>query len=115
MRKNEERTLEAELQLCPEQNHIGEHQREDHIVPDIPSPVNHSTEAQALRLVQALRAGPITTIRAAQELDIVHPPSTVRYLRRKGWGILTEWAYEPTERGRRPHRVGLYVLVKEAA
>lgn len=86
MRKNEERTLEAELQLCQEQNHIGEHQREDHIVPDIPFPVNHSTEAQALRLVQALRAGPITTIRAAQELDIVHPPSTVRYLRRKGWG-----------------------------
>jgi hypothetical protein len=47
MRKNEERTLVAELQLCQEQNHIGEHQREDHIVPDIPSPVNHSTEAQA--------------------------------------------------------------------
>jgi len=112
--KQEERLL-AELQLCQEQQHIGSHQHEDRIVTDHPSPFNHSTEAQAQRLVQALRVGPVTTIAAAKTLDIVHPPSTVRYLRRKGWRILTEWAYEPTEIGRRPHRVGLYVLVKEAA
>ncbi|WP_281273478.1 helix-turn-helix domain-containing protein [[Pseudomonas] urumqiensis] len=82
---------------------------------DHPSPDNHSTEAQALRLIQALRVGPVTTIDAALGLDIVHPPSTVRYLRRKGWGIVTEWAHEATGPGRKPHRVGRYVLVKEAA
>lgn len=76
-------------------------------------PDNHTTEAQALRMIQALRAGPVSSIAAAQELDIVHPPSTIRHLRKLGWGILTRWCYQAAAPGRRPHRVGLYVLVKE--
>lgn len=74
---------------------------------------NHCTEAQALRLVFALRSGPVSTIEAAQSLDIVHPPSTVRWLRNRGYSIKTEWIYKTTETGRRPHRVGLYVLASE--
>lgn len=73
----------------------------------------HSSGAQARRLVSALRAGPISTIAASQELDIVHPPSTVRWLRNRGYAIKTEWTYKTTEPGRRPHRVGLYVLTGE--
>lgn len=74
---------------------------------------NHCTEAQARRLAVALRAGPVSTIDAAQSLDIVHPPSTVRWLRNRGYSIKTEWIYKTTEPGRRPHRVGLYVLASE--
>ncbi|WP_338053182.1 helix-turn-helix domain-containing protein [Pseudomonas weihenstephanensis] len=74
---------------------------------------NHSTAAQAKRLVQALRAGPVSSIDAARSLDIVHPPSSVRWLRNNGYSIKTEWTYKTTEPGRRPHRVGLYVLASE--
>lgn len=73
----------------------------------------HTPGAQAQRLVSALRVGPISTIAATQELDIVHPPSTVRWLRNRGYTIKTEWTYRTTEPGRRPHRVGLYVLTSE--
>jgi hypothetical protein len=78
-----------------------------------PPPDSHSTAAQAQRMIQALRSGPVSSIEAAQQLDIVHPPSTIRHLRRLGWGILTEWCYQSAGPGRRPHRVGLYVLAKE--
>jgi hypothetical protein len=77
----------------------------DHDLPD-----NHSTHAQARRLIEALKKGPVSSIEAAQDLDIVHPPSTIRHLRRQGWGILTRWCYQAAAPGRRPHRVGLYVL-----
>lgn len=76
---------------------------------------DHSTEAQAYRLVHALRVGPMSTIDAAQALDIAHPPSSVRWLRARGYQIKTEWTYRTTEPGRRPHRVGLYVLAGEPA
>jgi hypothetical protein len=78
-----------------------------------PPPDSHTTDAQALRMIQALRVGPVSSIAAAQQLDIVHPPSTIRHLRKLGWGILTRWCYQAAAPGRRPHRVGLYVLVKE--
>lgn len=81
--------------------------------PDDFPPDSHTTEAQALRMIQALRAGPVSSIAAAQQLDIVHPPSTIRHLRKLGWGILTRWCYQAAAPGRRPHRVGLYVLVEE--
>lgn len=74
---------------------------------------SHTTTAQAQRMIQALKSGPVSSIEAAQQLDIVHPPSTIRHLRRLGWGILTEWCYQSAGPGRRPHRVGLYVLAKE--
>ena len=77
--------------------------------------VDHSVEAQARRLLQALRDGPVSTITAAHSLDIVHPPSTVRYLRRHGFVIETQWTYLSTGSGRPPYRVGLYVLIAESA
>jgi len=74
---------------------------------------NHSTVAQAKKLLQALRAGPVSSIDAARSLDIVHPPSSIRWLRNHGYSIKTEWAYKSTGPGRRRHRVGLYVLAGE--
>lgn len=77
--------------------------------------VDHSSEAQAARLLEALRVGPVSTVDAARSLDIIHPPSTVRYLRSRGYVIATEWTRLSTGPGRKPHRVGLYVLIEEAA
>lgn len=77
--------------------------------------VDHSSSAQAARLLEALRAGPVSTVTAARALDIIHPPSTVRYLRARGCMIKTEWTYLSTGPGRPRHRVGLYVLIAEAA
>ncbi|WP_252090330.1 helix-turn-helix domain-containing protein [Pseudomonas sp. MWU13-3659] len=82
-------------------------------IADADLPDNHSTNAQALRMIAALRKGPVSSIEAAKALDIVHPPSTIRHLRRQGWGILTRWCYQAAAPGRRPHRVGLYILDKE--
>ncbi|WGK61484.1 helix-turn-helix domain-containing protein [Halopseudomonas sp. SMJS2] len=77
--------------------------------------VDHSSEAQAARLLEALRQGPVSTVDAARSLDIIHPPSTVRYLRGRGYVIATEWTHLSTGPGRPKHRVGLYVLIEEAA
>ncbi|MNC13842.1 hypothetical protein D3C75_615990 [compost metagenome] len=80
---------------------------------DVHNADNHCTKAQALRLVSALRSGPVTTLEAAQALDIVHPPSTIRWLRNRGFSIRTEWTYAASGSGRRPHRIGCYVLLGE--
>lgn len=75
----------------------------------------HSSAEQDRRLMSALRNGPITSIEAANDLDIVHPPSTVRRLRNRGHDIATHWTYQATEPGRPPHRVAKYVLLHEAS
>lgn len=103
----------ATLARRPGQNHIGENQREGLIVPDLNHSDNHTQEAQGARMADELRRGPVSTIEASRKLDIIHPPSTVRFLRRQGFDIRTEWAYLPTRPGLRPHRVGLYVLINE--
>tara|TARA_B100000446_G_C10352513_1_gene270070 strand:+ start:62 stop:397 length:336 start_codon:yes stop_codon:yes gene_type:complete len=103
---------EAVLEHRQGQNVMG---MTDEILAQEPDFVDHSTEAQAGRLLAALRCNPVSTIEAAKVLDIVHPPSTVRYLRAKGYVIHTDWTYLATGRGRKPHRVGKYVLIKEAA
>ncbi|WP_341304108.1 helix-turn-helix domain-containing protein [Pseudomonas sp. TMP25] len=75
----------------------------------------HSSAEQQRKMMEALRTGPITTLEAANDLDIVHPPSTVRCLRNKGHIIVTAWTYQATDAGRRPHRVAKYVLLQEAS
>ncbi|MDO9622373.1 MAG: helix-turn-helix domain-containing protein [Pseudomonas sp.] len=76
---------------------------------------SHASAEQDRRLLEALRTGPTTTIEAAIGLDIVHPPSTIRRLRKYGHNIVTHWTYQATESGRPPHRVAKYVLLQEAA
>lgn len=76
---------------------------------------SHSSAEQERKMMAALRAGPITTLEAANDLDIVHPPSTIRRLREKGHQILTHWTYQATDDGRAPHRVAKYVLLREAS
>lgn len=75
----------------------------------------HSASAQDSRMLTALRAGAVTSLEASGGLDIVHPPSSIRRLRRQGYDIRTEWVYQAIEPGRPPHRVGRYVLIAEPA
>lgn len=75
----------------------------------------HSSAEQDRRLISALRIGPVSSIEAANDLDIVHPPSTIRRLRNHGHYIVTHWTYQATEPGRPPHRVAKYILLQEAS
>ena len=75
----------------------------------------HSSTEQDRKMIEALRSGPVSTIQAAQELDIVQPPNTIRRLRTQGYEIRTHWTYQSTEPGRQPHRVAKYILMREAS
>lgn len=44
----------------------------------------HSSTEQDRKMIEALRNGPISSVEAAQTLDIVQPPSTIRRLRKRG-------------------------------
>lgn len=75
----------------------------------------HTSTEQDRKMIEALRNGPVSTIEAAQELDIVQPPNTIRRLRKRGFDIRTHWTYQATEPGRPPHRIAKYVLMHEAS
>lgn len=69
-----------------------------------------SAEAQRKRLIDALKIGPITTLEARRNLDILMPAARVHELRHKhGEPIETVWTWQETDAGK-PHRVARYVL-----
>ncbi|WP_197387616.1 helix-turn-helix domain-containing protein [Ralstonia pseudosolanacearum] len=71
----------------------------------------NSTEAQRARLLAALRRGPVTTIEARRDLDILMPAARVFELRhREGYDIALHWVHEATQAGRL-HRVARYALM----
>ncbi|GEM_PF-1523670 len=71
---------------------------------------DNSTEAQRQRLLERLRTGPLSTIEARRDLDILMPAARVHELRhRDGWNIQTLRIPEETECGKK-HNVALYVL-----
>lgn len=66
--------------------------------------------SQRKRLLDAFRLwGYVTTVRARQELDVLHPAARIQELRRMGYQIDTYWTSEATLLGQR-HRVARYVL-----
>ena len=74
----------------------------------------NSGAAQCARLLHRLRTGPITTFEAMRSYDIYHCPARILQLRKCGYDIATVWDRVVTEAGV-THRVGKYVLIKEAA
>jgi hypothetical protein len=77
--------------------------------------LDNSTQAQRNRLLDALRCGPITTIEARRNIDIMMPGTRVFELRHRfGHPIEKIWVWQETESGK-PHRVAQYFLVSEAA
>ena len=73
----------------------------------------NSGDAQCKRLLQRLRMGPVTTFEAMRSHDIYHCPARVLQLRKRGHNIATVWDRVITEAGV-AHRVGKYVLIREA-
>jgi hypothetical protein len=70
-----------------------------------------SAEAQRLRLIAALRKGPVTTLEARRDLDILMPGARIHELRHKnGFKIETFPVNQETDCGV-SHRVGMYVLM----
>ncbi len=69
-----------------------------------------SATAQRARLLTALRKGPVSTIKARHELDILAPAPRIYELRHlEGLKITTHWRTETTPEGF-THRVAEYVL-----
>lgn len=64
-------------------------------------------------MLRALRRGPVDTVHAYRQLDILHVPRRVFELRKLGHRITTSWVWRTTEAGER-HRVGLYALEGKA-
>ena len=70
-----------------------------------------SAEAQRKRLIDALQCGPITTIEARRNLDILMPAARIHELKhRHGQNIQKYWIEQETDNGRK-HRVAKYVLM----
>ena len=71
---------------------------------------SNTVSAQRARLHAELRLGPVSTIKARHELDIIAPAARIHELRhREGLKITTLWRTEITPEGF-SHRVAEYVL-----
>ena len=74
------------------------------------------TDAKAKQravILEALRAGPLSTLEARERLGVLHAPGRVLELRRAGFKIETQTGTRFDAEGRR-HRVGVYVLASGA-
>lgn len=70
-----------------------------------------SAEAQRKRLIDALRCGPITTIEARRNLDILMPAARIHELKHlHGFDIQTFRVRQKTDSGRL-HSIAIYVLI----
>ena len=74
---------------------------------------DNSTAAQRRRALEALEAGPKSTIELRRRWDILSPAPRIKELRDRGYVILTNWVQHATDCGKL-HRVALYVLVSSA-
>lgn len=69
-----------------------------------------SAAAQRARLLDALRCGPVTTLEARRNLDVLHPAMRVCELRKEGYRINTFRIRQDTDYGN-THSVAKYVLL----
>lgn len=75
---------------------------------------SNDSAAQRRRLLAALQVGPITTIEARRDLDVLMPAARVFELRAVGYRITTYRVEQRTECGRL-HNVARYGLATGAA
>ncbi|MDD5033284.1 MAG: helix-turn-helix domain-containing protein [Methylococcaceae bacterium] len=71
----------------------------------------NSSSSQRERLLDRLRQGPVTTVEARKQLDIMMPAARVKELRLDGHSIATERIRAETRRGKRHRGVARYVLL----
>ncbi|MFT4255637.1 MAG: helix-turn-helix domain-containing protein [Pseudoxanthomonas sp.] len=72
-----------------------------------------SINAQRARLLKALRQGPVTTIEARRDLNIMAPAVRVFELRKRGHNIVTRPLHLHDDQGRPHSRVAQYALNAE--
>lgn len=78
-----------------------------------PAASENSAASQRQRILSWLRnVGPLTTLQARKQLDVLHPAARVMELRKAGHDIVTHRRFDESIRGRR-HNVAEYVLVIE--
>ena len=70
-------------------------------------------EKQRAVVLDALRAGPLSTLEARERLGVLHAPGRVLELRKAGFKIETQSSIKFDAEGR-PHRCGVYVLTEGA-
>ncbi len=71
--------------------------------------ISNSVADQRNRILTRLGQGPLTTLEARQQLDILHPAARVMELRNRGHNIETMWCEDVTQNGK-IHRVARYLL-----
>ncbi|WP_430317768.1 helix-turn-helix domain-containing protein [Pseudomonas nitroreducens] len=69
-----------------------------------------ATEAQRARLLNRVMDGPVDTLTARTELNILHPAARIQELRERGYPIKTYLITKTDEHGRKHQRVALYYL-----
>jgi hypothetical protein len=72
--------------------------------------IHNSSASQRARLLEALRLGPVSTLMARRDLDILHPAARVQELKARGHKIMTHEVIEESQPGH-THRVAHYVLL----
>ena len=77
------------------------------------NPTDLSTSAQRLRLLEALRSGPVDTFQARGVLNIMMPATRIKELRVSGFEILTIRARLPDAAGVEHSGVARYILIGE--
>lgn len=75
--------------------------------------VAQSAAAQRQRILEHLKCGPLTTLQARKQLDIMHPAARCLELRKRGLDIRTEWTTEYSVGGSK-HRIAKYSLEAQA-
>lgn len=71
---------------------------------------NTSTSAQRARILASLQAGPLTTVAARDELNVMHPAARIQELREAGYPIRTHQRPVVDAQGRTHKSVAVYYL-----
>lgn len=69
-----------------------------------------SSEAQRARLLARVQEGPVDTLTARAELNILHPAARIQELRDRGYPIKTHLISKTDEHGCKHQRVALYYI-----
>ena len=83
--------------------------------PNTHNPNNTSASAQRARLLERLHAGPVDTITARNDLNLMMPAARIKELRNAGHNIKTQRITLTDEHGRTHHGVALYFLSQPEA
>lgn len=73
---------------------------------------NISASAQRARLLARLQLGPIDTLTARSELNILMPAARIKELKERGHPIRAQRISKTDEQGRTHHGIALYFLTQ---